>query len=507
VNVIARNTILLSVAKFFSVAIYSVFGLLLARYVPTSQNGVYGLMNSLLFFGSLISSFGIPLVVMRSVARDPTRAGQVYADGRAAMWAGSVLAWIGIFAYLAYESWDYGRFDEQKFILAGLIAAIVLSDALGSLGEGVFQGFERMATPALIEIAAGLLRAGGALAALIVAPVEYRLYAVWTMFLIGAIFRGVLVSVLLRKRLLRGIPIPASSLRRGLALAIEAGYIGLFRMLRMLRNRIDVILVGTLIAMPAFLTKDEWDPDVPRGLYAQAVRVVVIFHTLTLAFTTAIFPRIVRQTSDRNQLGAARESYRTAVDWQAWWSAPLAAGLFFYADTVCGWFGPQYRDGIPELGLHASTADVLRVLLVAVFLDCVGGPVGAVMMGMKEMEKRMPLIGLAIAGTSVAMNVILIPRYGLMGAAWASVCAAVVEFGIKIFLVSRIFGNPAPLLGRILPHSALAAGMIGLLLLLGLEQRAILGGIVGAAAYGLASLACGLTHPAIRRKVLGLVRR
>jgi O-antigen/teichoic acid export membrane protein len=327
------------------------------------------------------------------------------------------------------------------------------------------------------------------------------------LFLIGAAGRGVVIAALLRRRLLAGIAIPASSLRRGVSLALEAGYIGLFRMLRMVRNRVDVILVGTLIAMPLAVAPEAWNPDEARGLYAQAVRVVVIFHTLTLAFTTAIFPRLVRQTADAGRLEDARASYRTAVDWQAWWAAPLAAGLFFYADVVCGWFGPQYRDGLPALGLHDSTADVLRVLLVAVFLDCVGGPVGAVMMGLKDMEKRMPWIGAAIAGTSVVMNVILIPRYGLMGAAWASVCAALVEFGLKIVLVARLFGNPLPLLGRIVPHSLLAAGMIGLLIALDLGERAILGGLIGAAAYAAASLACGLVHPTVRGKVFGLLRR
>ncbi len=506
-SLLARNTVLLTAAKMFSVAVYSVFGLMLANYVTLAQNGVYGLMNSLLFFGSLISSFGIPLVITRTVARDPGSTGQVYADGRAAMWLGSFVAWLVIVLYLVYEGWDYGRYEPEKFILSLLVGGIVLGDAIGSLGEGIFQGFERMATPALIEIGAGLLRAGGALVALIVTPEEYRLYAVWSVFLLGSALRGILVSRLVRARLLQGRQLPPSSLRRAAQLVKESGYIGLFRMLRMVRNRIDVILIGTLFVMPAVASAADWNPDQPRGLYAQAVRIIIIFHTLTLAFTTAIFPRLVRQTRDREQLDAARQSYRSAVDWQAWWAAPLAAGLFFYADQVCGWFGPAYRYGVPEVGLDQSTADVLRVLLVAVFLDCVGGPVGAVMMGMREMERRMPLIGTAIAGTSVVMNVILIPRFGLLGAARASVCAASVEFILKIVLVAQIFGNPSSLLLRIVPHSLLAGAMIGLLLALGLREQAILGGIVGAVAYGAASLALGLTNPAITAKVRGLLRR
>lgn len=506
-SLVARNTLLLTVAKFFSVAIYSVFGLLLARYVPTAQNGVYGLMNSLLFFGSLVCAFGIPLVVTRAVARNPSGAAQTYVDGRAAMWLGAGVAWLGIFGYLAYESWDYGVFEPQKFLLAALVCAIVLFDALGSLGEGVFQGFERMATPALVEIASGLVRAGGALLALILAPEEYRLYAVWSVFLLGSAARGLLMPSLVRRRLLGGAPLPASSFARGVRLALESGHVGVFRMLRMLRNRLDVVLIGTLIAMPAIADPSLWNPDEARGLYAQAVRVIVIFHTLTLAFTTAIFPRLVRETTEGGSLEQARNSYRAAVDWQAWWAAPLAAGLFLYAPVVCGWFGPQYRDGLPAMGLDDSTADVLRVLLLAVFLDCVGGPMGAVMLGLKSMERRLPAVGLAIAGTSVVMNLILIPRFGLLGAAWASVCAAAVEFCVKILLVRELFGNPWPLLGRIVPHTLLAGGMIGLLLLLDLGERAIVGGLVGAAAYGLASTMLGMTHPALRSKVLGLLRR
>lgn len=506
-SLIARNTVVLTIAKFFSVAIYSLFGLMLANFVATAQNGVYGLMNSLLFFGSLLSSFGIPFVVMRAVAREPQRAAQVYADGRAAVCAGAALAALLIYAYLAFEAWDYGRVEPQKFLLAALVCAIVLCDAVGSLGEGVFQGFERMGTPALIEILSGLVRAGGALLALVLAAEELRLYAVWSVFLLGAALRAALVSRQVRRSLLGGAALPRSSPRRTLRLVAESFHIGLFRMLRMVRNRIDVILVGTLIVAPAGVLAADWNPDVPRGLYAQAVRVVIVFHTLTLAFTTAIFPRILRETSDSGDPAAARRSYRSAVDWQAWWAAPLAAGLFFYAEPVCGWFGPEYRDGVPALGLLDSTAEVLRVLLIAVFLDCVGGPVGAVMMGMRGMDRLMPWIGGAIAGTSVALNMLLIPRHGLIGAAWASVGASLVEFTLKIVLVARIFGNPLPLLGRILPHSAIALGMVAALALLGLDERAILGGLLGAALYGLTSLACGLTHPLIVKKLAALLRR
>ena len=71
---LARNTLFLTFAKFSSLAIYAVFGFVLPGFVEVGENGIYSLMTTLIFFAGMISSFGVPVVIVRQVARDKSNA-------------------------------------------------------------------------------------------------------------------------------------------------------------------------------------------------------------------------------------------------------------------------------------------------------------------------------------------------------------------------------------------------------------------------------------------------
>ncbi len=481
---LARNTLFLTVAKVLGTSVYALFGFILPRFVTPEANGVYTLMGSLLFLGSMISSFGIPLIVTREVARSPQQSARLYADARLAMQLGTVLAALVLGSFLVAESWYTEAAVDQRLILFTLVIGITLSDAMGSLGEALFQGYERMATPAAAEILTGLLRAGGATAAMLVLPEDFRLYGIFTMFLFGSAVRGWLLPHLVHRRLIPGVQLPKSHPAHAWKLLKSSGFVAVFRILRMLRNRIDVLLMGFLFVslVPGVIA----DIDTARGLYGQAMRVAIVFQTFTMAFNTALFPRLSRLTDSHaaeDQKAATHALYGRAVRWQAFWVVPMAAGIFVYANTLAGWFGSEYLHGAPALGVVHNTAEVLRVLLLAMMVDCMGGPVGMLMIGSKELERRIPMVGMVILASSVIFNVLFIPRYGILGAAWASAITAILEFGIKMVLVGRMFGNPLPILLRTIPYFLLTAGMVLLLWSLQLEDHILLGVPLGMLFY------------------------
>lgn len=509
---VLRNAAFLAVAKSFSVAIYALLGLVLPRYIPTADNGVYALMTTLLFFGGLLATFGVPTVVTRSVARAPGRAADVHAAGRSAMLLGWVLSVAALSAWMAAESAYAGGFEALRWVLFGAVVVILLADALGSLGESVFQGMERMAAPAMIEIGTGLVRAGGAVACMLSFPVEQRLPAIFACFLLGSLSRAILVARLM-KRLKLGAPTAGSaSPRAALALVRESLYLAIFRGLRMIRNRVDLLLLGVLFVGTTGVAVA--DPDVARGVYGQAMRVVVVFHVLTQALLTALWPRIARLTEEVEgaapagaQQGAGLEAeYRRTVRWQAWWAAPLAALLWLYSDVLAGLFGPDYLYGVPEAGVGGTTGGVLRILLLAVLLDVVSGPIGMVMMGVPRLEKKLPLVGAALAGTAVLLNLILIPRYGILGAAYASLGSTLVEQLIRFFVLRSVFGSARVMLAT-LPYVVLTAAMLAGLYFAGFREQLLLGSLLGGAVYLAATLAFRLVDPALLRVARRVLNR
>lgn len=501
---VARNTAYLTIAKTLNVAIYAIFGLLLGKFVTVETNGLYGLMSALLFFGSMAASFGIPLVLVRAVAQERGRAGEVFVEARTAMLLGSIVAGVAIVGYLAVEMHLQGRVEGVRYLLALLVTGILVADSWAAAGEGIFQGFEEMTFPAKVDIVTGALRVAGGLAALFLLrdAGAWTLVAIYSVFFVGSGLRALWLTPAAQRRFLPA-DLPPARIGEAVAMFKRSLGVALFRMLRMVRNRVDTLLIGLLIPV-TFLSLQE-TADLARGIYTQAFRVVLVFHTLTLAFNTAIFPGMVRAAGADGDLVGARQRFFRAVAYQAWWAAPLAAVTFLYSDDIAGWFQPEYRDGVP--GVNGTMGEVLRILVIAVLLDSVGGPVGMVVLGNPRMDKFLPLLGGALAGLSVVLNLLWIPRFGILGAAYASLAASALEVVLKLFLVSRLLGRPWIMLPRTLPYVALAAAMAWTLSQSPLASHPIGGSVSGAAVYLAATLALGLVDPAIRRRLVRALRR
>lgn len=488
-STLARNTLVLTLAKFFSVAIYALLGLVLPRYVTLEENGIYALMVSLQMIGGMIGSFGVPLVVTRELARRPEDGPRLWAHGRLAMLLGCAASLLLLSGFLGWETAGDPA-AARKWTLFALVAAMTFAEAVGSLGDAMFQGHERMGRPAAVEIATGLVRAGGAWAALVALPPPWRLEGVFAAFCAGTLWRAVVVRRMVRRELLHGVTIPRAGLADAWRAIRASGPVAVFRMLRVIRNRMDVILIGALIGLASRAA----DPDEARGLYATAVRLALVFHTITLAFTTALFPRISRMTAEGSDLSALFAPYARAVRWQAWWSTPLAAGLLYYAAPVNAFFGEKYLHGLPEMGL-ASSAALLPWLMAGTWLDSIGGPVGMVMMGVPRLERTIPWLGLLFAGFSVVAVSVMVPLHGLMGAAWASFASAGLEFVVKMVVAARTVGSPLRIFSSVLPYAAVSGAMILLLGVAGMADRPVLGAALGAAFYFAACAALRLVDP------------
>ena len=292
--------------------------------------------------------------------------------------------------------------------------------------------------------------------AIYIAPQDFRVYAIFIVFAIGSSLRFFFISRLVRSNLFSKADLDVGHSVRivdAWRLIKSSSFIAIFRVLRMLRNRLDVLLLGILFV--SAVEGVQGNPDVARGIYMQAVRVAIIFHTITIAFNTALFPRLARETEDPTSLDGIRLTYSRAVRWQSFWAIPLACMVWIHSDYIAQFFGADYLNGSPEFGVLGTTGEMLKVLLIAVVFDCIGGPIGSIMLGYKEMEKKIPKIGLLLVSISLILNIILIPRYGILGAAIASAVTAGFEFVLKVWIVSRRLGSPLLVLSGVFPYLAL----------------------------------------------------
>ena len=230
---------------------------------------------------------------------------------------------------------------------------------------------------------------------------------------------------------------------------------------------VDVLLLG------------RYRDSVEVGVYAAASRVAMVGTFALQAIRVAIAPQISSLLA-RDDRRAAQVVYQTATWWLMAVSWPVFVGLAVFAPFVLSVFGPGFEVG--------STA--LIILAIAMLVNLGTGNVTVVLlMGGKSSWN---LVNTAVAITvNVGLNVALIPRHGMEGAAVAWACTIVVEnlmalVEVWVFLRMRPFGpGYVPVAGA----AIVCVGGVSLL------ARALAGG--GAAGLVLATVVAAPLYGAV----------
>jgi O-antigen/teichoic acid export membrane protein len=192
----------------------------------------------------------------------------------------------------------------------------------------------------------------------------------------------------------------------------------LSHILAFLNYRLDIFLVNLFLG-PA-----------GAGIYTVAVRIAEQLWLIPAAAATVLLPRLAG-------LHAAEETRRQLTPIVARWVTLAGLGIAVTLAATVDWivnlaFGPDY----------AQTAAVLRWLLPGIVAYT-----SVMVLSPDLMARGRPDLNGWAAGVSLAVNVvgnlILIPRYGVIGAALASTLAYVIAGLITIWFYTRLSQNSA----------------------------------------------------------------
>jgi O-antigen/teichoic acid export membrane protein len=171
------------------------------------------------------------------------------------------------------------------------------------------------------------------------------------------------------------------------------------------------------------------DSSLQTGIYAAALQIGQLPYVATLSVAFVVFPLISRSsfTEDRAK---TREYIATTNRYSFLLLAALATALACNAKGVLGLvYPPEYLPGAPMLATLAVGYALLAAAVInASVLTASGRPVLAV-----------ALFGVTL-GISAALNVVLIPRLGGLGAARAAAAAMAVGFVLAAVITTRRFG-------------------------------------------------------------------
>lgn len=381
-RVIADNFLWLSAAQVAGRVVALFTGIYTRRVLGAVVIGQYSWCLSLLSYFSLLTNPGLETVAKRDVARDPSRAARRFSQLVTLQLALAVSAF-GLVA---------------AFFVTGLrgqmVSRLLLLLAIGLLFvpfnlTWLLQARERMAPAAIAQVVAQILTVP-ALVWLVHKPTHVIRYAVlgypFQLGMIGFVFWYATRHGLLRWSEVR------PSFHGTWLLVREALPLGLSQAAILLYYNFDVILLGL------------WSGDRVVGLYSTAYNVMLMPTLLSGALSSAYFPQLARVRSNQQQSAKLSSDFLRIL---VWMGMPLAAlGWAFGRSGIVMLYGREFAESGPLL-------EWLSLNIGLVFFNVgIGNPFDAWGLQLPHFK-----VGLTGAVLNVALNYMLIPRFG----AWAAV--------------------------------------------------------------------------------------
>lgn len=420
----------------------------LARRLGASGFGQIAFATAVVAHFGTALAVGIGEVGAREVARAPNRAPSIAAAGitlRLCCAFVAILAIVGVTLLMGLE-------PGQRMV-TWLFALSVIPLALDT--GWVYKGLGRTGTVGAALLVAQI--SGLALVLLFVSSPS-DVARVPLIQLAGDLAAAAFLLIpLMRGRWVR----PAAAAVRSMAL--RSRMITVSRVLRTIVVSLDVVILGLMASSREV------------GWYSAAYRIVFFVMAMLYAAHVTFLPEIARWASAPRALaGILSRSIGLAVTV----TIPFVVGGALVAPSLMGLiFGDDYRSG----------AVALQLLLVSLIPLAIHGATRNVFLAMHRVGLETMIIALGVV-VNVVLNVVLIPRYGIVGAAIATVGGeSVILIGAFVALYRM---GVRPELTPSLPALAAAAIMAGVLVA-SPAGRPVLASVAAGAMVYIAVLAAG----------------
>ena len=429
---------------------------------------VFGILGSVMTFGADVGAVRT-ISSYQALGRNDELGAVVWAAVLpvAAVSAVVGVAFFGVSPQLAELVAD-GREREELEATLRFLAVFLPLTGVSSVLLAATRGFgtmvpyvatEQIAKPLVRPLAVGgaIVLGGGAAAAVFAwaAPIA-----------VSALVGGLWVLVLLR-RAGRGTARPRRLPTRALTAEFWrfSAVRGLASVFQTLTNSLDVVLVAAL-ASPA-----------DAGIYAAVTRLLRVGGLAQRALILALGPRIsaLLAVGDRD---GAQLLYRVSTTWLVAISFPAYLLLAAASPTVVQIFGDDFGPG----------AVPLTILSLAMLVNMGTGPVTTILLMAGKATWNLGNTAGSLV-INVALNLLLIPPFGLTGAAIAWSAAILFENLVPAFQIARSL-RLHPLSAGLLFFAAAAivcfggGGLVAQLLLDGSPSAFAAVATIGAAVYG-----------------------
>jgi len=403
---VANNVTWLMSQRVVELAIRFFVGAWLVRYLGPHQFGVYSYAISFVALFSDLAAMGLDKIVVRDLARGVSASGDVIIAAMALRTVAAIVtAALIVLAATLVES------DPQVRSAVWILSLQLLFNP-AMVFELWFQSQVSARYVVWIRTLVTLLVAGAQIGFI---SAGYSLQAFLFLVVAQAMLTAAGLAACfwrLGPRLIGLRP----SLRLALKMAREALPVLLAGMSVSIYMRIDQVMLGRMDGISAV------------GKYGAAAKVSEIWYFVPAVLAISVFPDIVRMSSG-SDADAYNKKLQAIYDWVALYSYIVIAIMVAAAPLVISaLFGSAFGDSVAVLRVH-----IFSLLFVSLGVVCTRWFVAEDLMTYAAMTT---LLGAVV---NVTLNLIWIPSFGAVGAAWATLVAYGVAALFSTFLFPRLW--------------------------------------------------------------------
>jgi O-antigen/teichoic acid export membrane protein len=394
------NTSWMAAEKIIRLAIAFFISAYVARYLGAERFGILNFVISLVAIFASIAGLGMDDILVRRLVEHPEQASRLLGTGMVLKTGASISC---AAATLLLANWFY-TLDHT------LLAAVLLVGML-------FQAFSVIDFYFLSRVQAKY-SSGAKLYALVVSSafkvtliiLEENLFWFAAAFALEQVLAAVILLFLYRKT---GGKLQGCHFDRGLAAKLiwDCWPLILTDMAIMLYMRLDQVMIKGIL------------DDASVGYYAAAIRLSESWYFVPMTICSSLFPAIVK--ARMTDAHVFEEKLQRLYDLLLWMGISAAALTTFFSETIVSLvFGADFLPAAQVLMIH---------IWAGVFVG-IGIPGGKWLL-VENLQKYHLLRALIGCLLNIALNLWLIPRYGISGAAWATL----VSYGSSAYLSMLLF--------------------------------------------------------------------
>ncbi len=402
-STVARNTAWLMVATLGQKVVSFLAFYVIARLVGPTITGKYFYAVSVTSVFVVLADIGLTPVVIRELASNEERGRAFLAR---ALQLKAVLLPLAAIASLLY-AWIV-NVEPDVFAAVVIACFVLMADSVSLIFYGALRGKKDLRFEAVGMLVCQVVTA---IASVIILRMGGGVVGLVCALLLGSLWNLVWSVLQAIRRQVTPLSARAISFKTLLLAALPFGLAGLF---------VKVYSYTDSLLIRQYFGHTE------VGQYAVAYKLTYALQFLPLTFVAALYPAMSSDFAAGNQEGL-RRALKNGLRLMMLVSVPLSAILSGLAGPIVQMFyGRAYAGAVAPLV-------VLPWVLIPIFLDF---PIGSLLNATRRSELKTIAMGMTMV-LNVALNFVLVPRFGPVGAAYSGVASFWMLFFLGVWFARK----------------------------------------------------------------------